>query len=98
VYYHFLEARRRPPIGKDDFTAWLMEDEEVNRPYIRPLRPSTSTSTTSLTCAAKWGASSPKQGRDMNATLSAYEGVVGSAVIRQLRQLGEKLAGPGSST
>ena len=29
----------------------------------------------------------------MNATLSAYEGVVGSAVIRQLRQLGEKLAG-----
>jgi trehalose synthase len=29
----------------------------------------------------------------MNATLSAYEGIVGSAVIRQLRQLGEKLAG-----
>ena len=29
----------------------------------------------------------------MNATLLAYEGVVGSAVIRQLRQLGEKLAG-----
>jgi len=37
VYYHFLEARRRPPIGKDDFTAWLMEDEEANRPYIRAL-------------------------------------------------------------
>ena len=29
----------------------------------------------------------------MSATLSAYEGIVGSAVIRQLRQLGEKLAG-----
>jgi hypothetical protein len=23
VYFHFLEARRRPPIGADDFTAWL---------------------------------------------------------------------------
>ena len=29
----------------------------------------------------------------MSAPLSAYEGIVGSAVIRQLRQLGEKLAG-----
>jgi trehalose synthase len=29
----------------------------------------------------------------MTATLSAYEGIVGSAVVRQLRQLGEKLAG-----
>ena len=24
VYYHFLEALRRPPVGKDDFSAWLM--------------------------------------------------------------------------
>jgi hypothetical protein len=39
VYYHFLEARRRPPIGKDDFTAWLLENEdgEKNRPYIEAL-------------------------------------------------------------
>lgn len=29
----------------------------------------------------------------MSATLSSYEAIVGSAVIRQLRQLGEKLAG-----
>ena len=39
VYYHFLEARRRPPFGKDDFTAWLHEndDGERNRPYIEAL-------------------------------------------------------------
>ena len=37
VYFHFLEARRRPPLRKDDFTAWLMEDEEANRPYIQAL-------------------------------------------------------------
>ena len=37
VYYHFLEARRRPPWGKDDFTIWLMEDEVANQPYIRAL-------------------------------------------------------------
>jgi hypothetical protein len=23
IYYHFLEARRRPPVGMDDFSAWL---------------------------------------------------------------------------
>ena len=28
IYYHFLEARRRRPQGKDDFTAWLSEDEK----------------------------------------------------------------------
>jgi len=39
VYFHFLEARRRPPFGKDDFTAWLLEnaDGETNRPYIEAL-------------------------------------------------------------
>ena len=39
VYYHFLEARRRPPLGKDDFTAWLLENEdgERNRRYIDAL-------------------------------------------------------------
>ena len=37
VYFHFLEARRRPPLGRDDFTSWLMEAEEANRPYIQAL-------------------------------------------------------------
>jgi len=39
VYFHFLEARRRPAIGKDDFTTWLLEsaDGEGNRPYIEAL-------------------------------------------------------------
>jgi len=39
VYFHFLEARRRPPIGKDDFTAWLLENNggEKNRTYIEAL-------------------------------------------------------------
>lgn len=25
IFFHFLEARRRPPYGDDDFTAWLRE-------------------------------------------------------------------------
>lgn len=25
IYFHFLEARRRPPLGLDDFSAWLAE-------------------------------------------------------------------------
>src|SRR5512134_717997 len=33
------------------------------------------------------------EGRQMNKPLASYEGIVGSAVIRQLRRLGEKLAG-----
>ena len=39
IYFHFLEARRRPPIGADDFTAWLLENEDGgrNRPYIEAL-------------------------------------------------------------
>jgi len=39
VYYHFLEARRRSPFGKDDFTAWFLENDEggKNRPYIEAL-------------------------------------------------------------
>ena len=39
VYFHFLEARRRLPFGRDDFTAWLLEndDSEKNRPYIEAL-------------------------------------------------------------
>ncbi len=39
VYFHFLEARRRPPIGQDDFTAWLIENHDggKNGPYIEAL-------------------------------------------------------------
>lgn len=39
VYFHFLEARRRPPFGKDDFTAWLFQNEDggKNRSYIEAL-------------------------------------------------------------
>lgn len=39
VYFHFLEARRRPPLGKDDFTAWLLENDNggKNRAYIEAL-------------------------------------------------------------
>jgi hypothetical protein len=39
VYFHFLEARRRPPSGKDDFTSWLLENEDGgrNRLYIEAL-------------------------------------------------------------
>jgi hypothetical protein len=37
VYYHFLEARRRPPIGVDDFSAWLKELGEECRPYVDAL-------------------------------------------------------------
>lgn len=25
VFFHFIEARRRPPIGLDDFSAWLLD-------------------------------------------------------------------------
>ncbi len=37
VYYHFLEARRREPVGRDDFSAWLKEEEKKNAKYIRAL-------------------------------------------------------------
>ena len=39
IYFHFLEARRRPIIGQDDFTSWLLENGggEGNRPYIEAL-------------------------------------------------------------
>ena len=25
IFYHFIEARRRPPLEEDDFTAWLLQ-------------------------------------------------------------------------
>ncbi len=38
VYYHFLEALRRPPVGMDDFSAWLAERGPESEPHIRALR------------------------------------------------------------
>lgn len=35
IYYHFLEALRRPPIGKDDFSTWLLDSGEEVEPYLR---------------------------------------------------------------
>jgi hypothetical protein len=37
VYYHFLEARRRPPMQVDDFTAWLAGGGEEYRPYLEAI-------------------------------------------------------------
>lgn len=37
VYYHFLEARRREPWGKDDFRAWLEEDAASLAPHLQAL-------------------------------------------------------------
>jgi hypothetical protein len=37
VYFHFLEARRRPPRQEDDFTAWLRENGGDIEPYIQAL-------------------------------------------------------------
>jgi hypothetical protein len=37
VYYHFLEALRRSPVGRDDFSAWLLEGGEEVAPYLRAL-------------------------------------------------------------
>ncbi len=37
VYYHFLEARRRPPVGMDDFSAWLSQGGEACAPYVKSL-------------------------------------------------------------
>lgn len=37
IYYHFLEALRRPPLGKDDFSGWLLEAGEEFAPWIRSL-------------------------------------------------------------
>jgi hypothetical protein len=37
IYYHFLEALRRPPVGKDDFSAWLLVAGEAYAPCLRSL-------------------------------------------------------------
>jgi hypothetical protein len=37
IFYHFLEALRRPPMRKDDFSAWLMEAGPEYEPFLRAL-------------------------------------------------------------
>lgn len=37
VYYHFLEARRRSVMGRDDFSAWLREEPAENASHIAAL-------------------------------------------------------------
>jgi Family of unknown function (DUF5752) len=37
LYYHFLEALRRLPVGMDDFSAWLLGGGEEFEPYLRIL-------------------------------------------------------------
>jgi hypothetical protein len=37
IYFHFLEARRRPPVGTDDFAAWLVAFGPEWQPYIEAL-------------------------------------------------------------
>ncbi len=37
IYYHFLEALRRPPLQKDDFTAWLGGAGEAGKPFIEAI-------------------------------------------------------------
>jgi hypothetical protein len=38
IYYHFVEARRRPPVGMDDFSHWIGGFEEVGARYVEALR------------------------------------------------------------
>jgi hypothetical protein len=38
IYFHFLEARRRPPVGCDDFAAWLPAFGADWEPHIDALR------------------------------------------------------------
>ncbi|MGB7972220.1 MAG: DUF5752 family protein [Candidatus Deferrimicrobiaceae bacterium] len=37
IFFHFLEARRRAPVGMDDFSAWLKGEEKKNAKCIRTL-------------------------------------------------------------
>lgn len=38
IYYHFLEARRRPPKGVDDFSSWLSGFGKAWTPHVRALK------------------------------------------------------------
>jgi len=35
IFYHFIDARRRPPLNEDDFTAWLMQFGDQGEVYRR---------------------------------------------------------------
>lgn len=37
IFFHFLEGLRRPPIHKDDFSAWLLEYGPAGEPYARAI-------------------------------------------------------------
>jgi hypothetical protein len=37
IFFHFLEGFRRPPLHKDDFTAWLLELGSIGEPYARAI-------------------------------------------------------------
>jgi hypothetical protein len=38
IYFHVIEARRRDPVGKDDFSAWLRELEGDWKRHIEAIR------------------------------------------------------------
>jgi len=38
IYFHFLEARRRPPVGVDDFAAWLAAFGPTWQPHVDALK------------------------------------------------------------
>ncbi len=37
IFFHFLEALRRPPLHKDDFTAWLVERGPAGEAYAKAI-------------------------------------------------------------
>lgn len=37
IFFHFLEGLRRPPIHKDDFSAWLLAYGPLGEPYARAI-------------------------------------------------------------
>lgn len=37
IFFHFLEGLRRPPVHKDDFSAWLLEYGPSGKPYARAI-------------------------------------------------------------
>ncbi|HNT57291.1 MAG TPA: DUF5752 family protein, partial [Syntrophales bacterium] len=38
IFYHFIDARRRPPYKQDDFSAWLETFEDVHGDLVLPIR------------------------------------------------------------
>ncbi|PWB69798.1 hypothetical protein C3F09_10035 [candidate division GN15 bacterium] len=37
IFFHYLEALKRPPIHKDDFTAWFTECGPAAEPYVKAI-------------------------------------------------------------